>query len=66
MFIPDRGVMCGVCLDVIQAVTEHSDRGKKTTNPWVEKGAAKRLSQPLDQLNSKPVGRPRLDFLPGR
>jgi len=31
MFIPDRGVMCGVCLDVIQAVTEHSDRGKKTT-----------------------------------
>ena len=42
MFIPDRGVMCGVCLDVIQAVTEE----RKQPNPWVEKGAAKRRISP--------------------
>jgi hypothetical protein len=64
MFIPDRGVMCGVCLDVIQAVTEE----RKQPNPWIEKGRCEtpHLSQPLAQINTKPVGRPRLDFLPGR
>jgi hypothetical protein len=30
-YIPDRGVICNVCLEVIRAVIEESDNRKKTT-----------------------------------